>query len=106
MIRRALTALAAAAGAGLCCLAGSLFRVARLVARVDRVSLWTVLNSRRNVALNAWRAALTPGDELLFAGVGAAAAAGVLAAPFLRPVLASAPSRIRAALAARTARRG
>ena len=106
MIRRALTALAVAAGAGLCCAAGSLFRVVRLIARVDRVSVWTVLNTRRNLALNAWRADLTPGDRLLFAGVGVAAAAGVLAMPFLRPRLASVSARIGGALAARTTRRG
>ncbi|GAA1951120.1 hypothetical protein [Catenulispora subtropica] len=106
MIRRSLNALAAAAGAELCCAAGSLFRVVRLVARVDRVSVWTVLNTRRNVALTAWRSALTPGDRLLFAGVGVAAAAGVLAAPLLGPLLAASSARIRATLAAHTTRRG
>ncbi|NUR58940.1 MAG: hypothetical protein HOV87_09735 [Catenulispora sp.] len=106
MIRRSLTALAAAAGAELCCVAGSLFHVVRLVARVERVSTWTVLTSRRNLAFSAWRTALTTGDRLLFGGVGVAAAAGVLAAPHLRPLLASAAARIRAALAARTTGRG
>jgi len=106
MIRRPLTALAAAAGAELCCVAGSLFRVVRLVARVDGVSVWTVLNSRRNLALETWKAALTVGDRLLFGAVGLAAAGGVLAAPYLRPALTSVRGRIRAALAARAVRRG
>ncbi|NUP50699.1 MAG: hypothetical protein HOW97_25815 [Catenulispora sp.] len=106
MIRRALTALAAAAVAELCCAAGSLLHMVRLVARVDRVSAWTVLSSRRNLTFSAWRASLTVGDRLLFGGVGVAAAAGVLAAPYLRPALASAAAKIRAALAARTAGRG
>jgi hypothetical protein len=106
VIRRALTALAAAAGAELCCVAGSLLHTVRLVARVERVSAWTVLASRRNLAFSAWRSALTTGDRLLFGGVAVAAAAGVLAAPHLRPPAAAAAARIRAAFAARTTGRG
>jgi hypothetical protein len=114
VIRRALTALAAAAGAELCCVAGSVFRVVRLIAHVDGVSVWTVLNSRRNLALSTWQAGLGGRDQLIFAAVPVAAAAAFLAAPFLHPrlrrlldpLLTWPASRIRAALAARTARRG
>ncbi|GAA2036858.1 hypothetical protein GCM10009839_42420 [Catenulispora yoronensis] len=106
MIRRLPAASAAAVAAVLCCLAGSGFRMVRLIARVERVSVWTVLNTRRSLAFNAWRAALTTGDRVLFGAVGVAAAAGVLAAPYLRPRVASAATRFRAALAARVTRRG
>ncbi|MFL6114805.1 MAG: hypothetical protein ACJ786_26165 [Catenulispora sp.] len=86
----------------------------RLIARVDGVPVWTVLNSHRNLALSTWRTGLGPGDLLIFAAVPVAAAAAVLAAPHLparlrrplTPVLTWPASRIRAALAARTTRRG
>jgi hypothetical protein len=114
VIRRTLTALAAAAGAELCCVAGSVFRIVRLIARVDGESVWTALNSRRNLTLTTWQAGLAVRDRLIFAAVPVAAAAAVLAAPYLRPrlrrllepFLTWPASRIRAALAARTARRG
>jgi hypothetical protein len=87
MIRRPLTALAAAAAAELCCVAGSFFHSMRLVAHVEDVSVWSVLGSRRNTVLTAWRASLTVGDQVLFVAVAVLAAAGVLAAPVLRPAI-------------------
>jgi hypothetical protein len=87
MTRRPLTALAAAAAAELCCVAGSFLHAIRLVAHVDGVPVWTVLTSRRNTALTAWRASLGTGDRLLFVAVAALAAAAVLAAPYVRPHL-------------------
>ena len=85
MIRRSLTALAVAAAAELCCVAGSFLHAILLVAHVDGISVWSVLTSRWNAALTAWRASLTVGDRLLFAAVAVVAAAGVLAAPYLKP---------------------
>ena len=46
MIRRSLTALAAAVAAELCCVAGSFLHAMRLVAHIDGVSVGTALNSR------------------------------------------------------------
>jgi hypothetical protein len=94
MIRRSLTALAAAAAAELCCVAGSFLHAIRLVAHVEGVSLATVLSSRRNTALTAWRASLTVGDRLLFAAVAVLAAAGVLAWPYLKPTFGRIRTRI------------
>ena len=94
MIRRSLTALAAAAAAGLCCAAGSFLHAIRLVAHVQGVSFWTALSSRRNTALTAWRASLTVGDRLLFVAVAVVAAAGVLAAPYLVPTIRRIRTRI------------
>jgi hypothetical protein len=87
MIRRPLTALAAAAAAELCCVAGSFFHAMRLVAHVEDVSVWSVLGSRLNTVLCAWRSSLTVGDLLLFVAVAVVAAAGVLAGPVLRPAI-------------------
>lgn len=94
MIRRSLTALAAAVAAELCCVAGSFLHAIRLVARVDSVSLLTVLNTRRNTALTAWRSSLTAGDRLLFLAVALAAAGAVLAGPRLKPTFGRIRTRI------------
>ena len=94
MIRRSLTALAAAATAELCCVAGSFLHAMRLVGHVEGVSLPTVLSSRRNMALTAWRASLTVGDRLLFAAVAVLAAALVLAGPHLLPTFRRIRTRI------------
>lgn len=94
MIRRSLTALAAAAAAELCCVAGSYLHAIRLVAHVEGVSVWTALNSRHNASLTAWRASLTVGDRLLFVAVALVAAAAVLARPYLKPTFGRIRTRI------------
>jgi hypothetical protein len=94
VIRRPLTALAAAAAAELCCVAGSFLHAIRLVAHVEGVSLLTVLSSRWNMALTAWRASLTVGDRLLFVAVAVLAAALVLAGPYLKPTFGRIRTRI------------
>lgn len=94
MMRRPLTALAAAVAAESCCVAGSFLHSLRLVAHVDGISVWSVLGSRLSTALTAWRASLTAGDRLLFAAVAGLAAAGVLAAPYLKPTIGRIQTRI------------
>ena len=94
MLRRSLTALAAAVAAELCCVAGSYLHAIRLVAHVDGVSLWTALSSRRNDAFTAWRASLTVGDRLLFVAVAVLAAAAVLTGPYLKPTFGRIRTRI------------
>ncbi|MEY9926925.1 hypothetical protein ABH926_001550 [Catenulispora sp. GP43] len=94
MIRRSLTALAAAVAAELCCVAGSFLHAVRLVAHVEGVSVWTALSSHWNTSLTAWRASLTAGDRLLFVAVAAVAAAAVLAGPYLKPTFGRIRTRI------------
>ncbi|WP_194899590.1 hypothetical protein [Catenulispora pinisilvae] len=94
MIRRSLTALAAALAAELCCVAGSFLHAMRLVAHVDDVSLSAVLTAHRNAALTAWRSSLTVGDRLLFVAVAVLAAAAVLSAPYLKPTFGRIHTRI------------
>jgi hypothetical protein len=82
-VRRALPAAAAALGAFLVCLAGSVFQRIRLVARVDGISLWSALHRRSHMVLTSWQAAMKPQDWLVFGGVAALAAAAVAARPIL-----------------------
>jgi hypothetical protein len=82
-LRRVLPPAAAALAAFAVCVAGSVFRRVRLVARVDDVSVWTALDHRWHMVLTSWRASLTPLDWLLFAGVAALAAGAVAARPVL-----------------------
>ena len=94
VIRRSLTALAAAVAAELCCVAGSVLHAIRLVAHVENVSLLTAISSRRNTTLTAWRASLTSGDRLLFVAVAVVAAVAVLAAPYWKPTFGRISTRI------------
>lgn len=94
MIRRPLTALAAALAAELCCVAGSFLHAIRLVAHLDGVSVVSVLTSHWNAAFTAWRSSLTAGDRLLFVTVAVLAAAAVLAEPYLKPTFGRFRTRI------------
>ena len=98
MIRRltpVATALAAAVAGGLLCAAGSLWRQATLVARVDGDSAWSVLSGNRSIVLQTWRSSLSTSDWLLFAG-SALLAAGLVA----RRHLAAATRRLATRFAA------
>jgi hypothetical protein len=74
-LRSAATVLAAAVAAAAVCAAGSLWRQAALVARVDGDSAWSALHSRRAVVFATWRSSLDTRDWLLFAAAGLLGAA-------------------------------